>query len=122
MWKWTVLAFFLVFGVVTFVQGQATGPGGSNPCVVDVHQFCPDVNGRGPILRCLHSHTSSLSPACKEFMHERTSKLRAEAKACRGDVETLCRGVEPRGGRIVACLRQHEAELSPGCKAEIPEN
>jgi cysteine rich repeat protein len=35
---------------------------------------------------------------------------------CLADAERLCKGVEPGGGRIVRCLQQHEAELSPGCK------
>ena len=35
---------------------------------------------------------------------------------CREDAERLCKGVEPGDGRIVQCLKQHEADLSPACK------
>jgi Golgi apparatus protein 1 len=35
---------------------------------------------------------------------------------CKEDAERLCKGVEPGQGRIVQCLKQHEAELSPACK------
>lgn len=39
--------------------------------------------------------------------------------ACRADVEKLCKGVRPGGGRIAMCMKQHEAELSPGCREAI---
>lgn len=41
--------------------------------------------------------------------------------ACKSDVQKLCKGVESGGGRIAACLKQHEAELSAGCKKRIAE-
>ncbi|MFN0039070.1 MAG: cysteine rich repeat-containing protein [Burkholderiales bacterium] len=41
--------------------------------------------------------------------------------ACRADVKKLCKDVQPGGGRIATCLKQHEAELSPGCKERIAE-
>jgi hypothetical protein len=35
---------------------------------------------------------------------------------CLADADRLCRGVEPGGGRVVRCLKQHEADLSQACK------
>jgi len=35
---------------------------------------------------------------------------------CSNDVQKLCAGVQPGGGRIIACLRQHKDSLSPQCK------
>ena len=35
---------------------------------------------------------------------------------CKDDAERLCKGVEPGQGRILQCLKQHEADLSPACK------
>jgi hypothetical protein len=35
---------------------------------------------------------------------------------CKEDAARLCQGVEPGEGRIVQCLEQHEADLSPACK------
>src|SRR6266850_473700 len=41
--------------------------------------------------------------------------------ACRADVEKLCKGIQPGGGRIAMCLKQHGSELSPGCREAIAE-
>jgi len=39
--------------------------------------------------------------------------------ACEADIQKLCAGVQPGGGRIRACMRQHKDELSDGCKQAI---
>jgi hypothetical protein len=41
--------------------------------------------------------------------------------ACKQDVQTLCPGVQHGGGRIVACLKSHAADVSVGCKAAMKE-
>ena len=42
--------------------------------------------------------------------------LAAIRAACAGDAQKLCEGVQPGGGRIVACLKEHKDSLSDGCK------
>jgi hypothetical protein len=53
------------------------------------------------------------------------SAAQAEEKehpgACRADVQKLCKDVQPGGGRIAMCMKQHESELSPGCREKIAE-
>lgn len=48
--------------------------------------------------------------------------LGAAAKAgenpCKADIEKFCKDVQPGEGRIVKCLKEHEAELSVECKAK----
>jgi hypothetical protein len=39
--------------------------------------------------------------------------------ACAADVQKLCAGVPSGGGRILACLKQHKDEVSPGCKQAV---
>jgi hypothetical protein len=43
---------------------------------------------------------------------------REHPRACRADVQKLCKEVQPGGGRIAACMKQHEQELSPGCREQ----
>ena len=39
--------------------------------------------------------------------------------ACAEDARKLCAGVEPGGGRVVACLKEHKDSLSDGCKQAV---
>jgi len=38
---------------------------------------------------------------------------------CKADAARLCPGVTPGGGRLIACLKQHENEVSIGCAKEL---
>jgi hypothetical protein len=40
-------------------------------------------------------------------------------EACKADVEKFCSGVQPGGGHIISCMRQHRDELSQPCKDAI---
>jgi hypothetical protein len=37
---------------------------------------------------------------------------------CKADAEKFCKDVKPGGGRIIDCLKQHQADLSAECKAK----
>src|SRR6476661_11214153 len=41
--------------------------------------------------------------------------LFASERDCTTDVQSLCAGVKPGGGRVLACLQSHVGELSVGC-------
>jgi hypothetical protein len=43
--------------------------------------------------------------------------LAGKDNPCKADVARLCPNVEPGGGRIIRCLKDHEADLSDACKA-----
>ncbi len=51
-------------------------------------------------------------------------QLAAIQAACADDAQKLCAGVQPGGGRIVACLKEHKDSLSDRCKkaAGLPAN
>ena len=42
----------------------------------------------------------------------------ADKGACKADVEKFCKDVEPGKGRIIKCLKEHDKDLSEGCKAK----
>ena len=43
----------------------------------------------------------------------------AARAACGADMQRLCKGVMPGGGRILVCLRKHDADLSPACRTFV---
>lgn len=49
------------------------------------------------------------------------SGMAATRAACQADLQTLCAGVQPGGGRIMQCLKQNRDKLSAGCKSAMAE-
>jgi hypothetical protein len=43
----------------------------------------------------------------------------AMMRACRSDAQSHCPTVIPGGGRVAQCLKEHEAELTASCKAQL---
>lgn len=54
-----------------------------------------------------------LSLSGSAYAQELTSEQRS---ACMGDYEKFCKGVEPGGGRIIACLSKSSDKLTANCK------
>jgi hypothetical protein len=86
-------------------------------CEDDVRSFCADVKpGQWAVLRCLADNKFSLAPACQEVIRGAQEKAAEFEKACGKDARKLCQGI-PRGqGRVLACMKSREAELSPACR------
>ncbi len=49
-----------------------------------------------------------LSPAKSQEMQDLSTY-------CMSDIERLCKGIEPGGGRIIKCLKANKKEMSVGC-------
>jgi hypothetical protein len=118
----TVAVVVAAIGLLWTAQpASAQGAGGWGPCKDDVKKVCGDIKpGGGRIARCMHEKESQVSPACVEHMKDMRAKHREKAEACRDDRKKLCGDIKPGGGRIEACMKQHEAELSTKCRAEFP--
>lgn len=41
--------------------------------------------------------------------------------ACKPDIQSLCGAVQPGGGRIRDCMREHRAQLSAACKIALAD-
>lgn len=41
--------------------------------------------------------------------------------ACKSDVQALCAGVQPGGGRIRDCMKEHRTQLSAACKIALAD-
>ena len=50
---------------------------------------------------------------------EMIAARQAAHQACAADMAKLCVGVEPGHGGMMQCVRQHRAELSPGCSQAL---
>ena len=51
-----------------------------------------------------------------------STELKAEAgrmNLCKSDAEKFCKGIEPGGGRIIKCLKEHLKDLSDACKPMV---
>jgi Cysteine rich repeat len=65
-----------------------------------------------------------ISPATRAQSAPTDDPLAAIRAACAEDAQKLCVGVQPGGGRIVACLKEHKDSLSDRCRkaAGLPAN
>lgn len=95
-------------------------------CRSDVATLCKDVApGEGRLAICLQDHEAEVSAPCREHMATTQAQLQQRrqefAEACRGDVEQFCKGERFGEGRIAACLKRNEAQLSPACKTDMVE-
>lgn len=54
--------------------------------------------------------------AAQSAQAQNQPSLASLQSACAQDAQKLCAGVQPGGGRIVACLKQHKDALSDQCK------
>lgn len=87
-------------------------------CKADFEKFCKDVKpGQGRIVKCMKAHENELSPACRDQIAAKKEKAQEFTKACKPDADKFCKGIRPGHGRIISCLKSHEAELSPQCDA-----
>ena len=98
---------------------QSTTPP-ANACKADVARLCPDAQGHKDIRACMQQNADQVSAECKAQIDARRAKFQAAREACQPDVAKFCSDVQPGGRRIVACLKQHAAELSDTCRAQWP--
>src|SRR4029077_4415106 len=90
------------------------------PCSNDLKKFCARVKpGEGRIAKCLHEHQRELEPACQSEMRRAEQGAEQVRQECKGDAEKFCKDIRPGGGRVLACLKSHQAELAPACAAEF---
>lgn len=98
----------------------AQGKKGEGPCAADAKKFCGNVQpGGGRIAKCMKSHEAELSPACQSEMKRAEERIEQVKQECNADVKKFCQGIKPGAGRILACLKSHQAELAPACAAEF---
>jgi hypothetical protein len=89
-------------------------------CADEIEKFCKDVKpGGGRIIECLKAHEAELCAACRGKIGELQGFIKDCEHACSGDIAQFCKEIQPGGGRIIKCLREHEKQLSPSCSAKL---
>ena len=124
--------------LMLLAAGAARAQEAPRPCEAEIEKFCKDVKpGEGRIVECLKAHAAELSAGCKTKDKGLKAALAAKGKGeagkaaagaapavpdnCKTDLERFCKDVKPGEGRIIKCLKEHEAELSMVCKAGVTE-
>lgn len=93
-------------------------------CEKELGLYCRDVTPeQGRILACLYAHGNGLSGQCEYALYEVLNQLEKAIsptlhfmKACEKDAKKHCPLVEQGEGRIVNCLKEKSAHVSPGCR------
>ncbi len=62
-----------------------------------------------------HIFLSVLIAACVLGAPARAQEMEDLRTYCMSDIERLCKGIEPGGGRILKCLKAHKKEMTVGC-------
>jgi Cysteine rich repeat len=98
-------------------------------CKSELESWCQSVTpGEGRLLACLYAHEDQLSGQCEFALYDAAARLERAINAltfvaseCRGDIESLCAGVEAGEGRIIECLNKNAGKLSKPCNQAMTD-
>jgi len=96
---------------------------GAQACEADVQRLCPGTRPGAERSKCMREHKDQVTPECREFFAkamDHAAEVRATMQACRDDAQKHCKNVKAGQGRILECLKQHQAELRPDCASRLP--
>ena len=98
-------------------------------CDEDAAQYCPDLplNSQKSFM-CMMAYEHKLADECKLGIAEAALAIRMSAAAinysvrsCEADADKFCLDLQPGEGRIVHCIKEHEAEVSETCLTALKE-
>jgi hypothetical protein len=123
-----VLGMVLVFGTQvlaaeTLVESVTKG------CKKELETYCKDVTpGEGRVLACLYAYEDKLSGQCEYALYDAAAQLERAltaltyvANECRDDLQKFCSGIQPGGGRLMACMDKNEKQVSGRCKQAMKD-
>lgn len=98
-------------------------------CKTELESYCKDVTpGEGRILACIYAHGDKISGRCEYALYDSAAQLERAVAAlayavneCGDDLEKYCAAVEAGEGRLLACLEQHDKNVSGRCKQALKD-
>jgi len=98
-------------------------------CASDLEQFCSSVEpGHGRLMACLYAHELEISDRCDvatgemgDLLDVFFDRVRYVKQECGDDIRSLCSEVAVGEGRVFACLRENESEVSQSCQGVIDQ-
>ncbi len=98
-------------------------------CETDLQNYCSQVTpGNGRLLHCMAAHEDKISGQCEYAFYQAATLLEQLsvainylAQECKTDIQTHCSDVEVGDGKILACLAEHDAEVSESCKKAVSD-
>ena len=98
-------------------------------CEKELGSYCKEVTpGEGRVLACLYAFEDKLSPRCEYALYDASAQLQHAvaslsygANECKADLEKHCSKVESGEGRLAACLKKNEKDLTERCKKAMKD-
>lgn len=98
-------------------------------CEKELTTYCKDVTpGEGRILACLYAHGDKVSGRCEYAVYDAAAQLQRAvstlaylANECDADFEKVCGKVELGEGRILTCLKENQAIVTPRCNQAMDD-
>jgi len=98
-------------------------------CESDLASYCSQVTpGHGRLLHCVAAHEDKLSGQCGYALYQAASLLEQLtvaitylAQSCGPELQAHCSDIEMGGGKVMACLEAHRAELGDDCSNAIAQ-
>lgn len=89
-------------------------------CYREVKQYCGDVQpGAGRQTDCVAHNQHRFSTLCRPEIHTIIEQRGRFGHRCKADARSLCPGVKPGRGRLYACLKFNEEQLTIACKQQM---
>ena len=124
-----VVAATAFIGLATTAQADEMYNTVTKACETEIKLYCSSVEpGEGRLLACAYAHSDKLSGQCEYALYDAAVQLERMVSAmtylvneCMDDAERLCAGVKEGEGRLLACLEENAAEVSPRCTQAIDD-
>jgi hypothetical protein len=121
-----LFAFALTLALFVLPQtGRAQGV--LEACEAQIEEYCSAVTpGNGRLISCLYAHEDHLDETCAntisdigDIMDHVFATIRDAMATCAPDIEKQCPNTQFGGGRIMTCLQEKSADITPECRAIV---